>query len=238
MPRQGPAATRTSRTGTGSELPVCCRSVSQFRSELKMPRFRRARPSTSVARGRPPAHSRAYIHTRSMGFALRLRWRRTGCRVRRATTRSATSARPLAHRSGHHPSEVPACLPVHCQICAPQRQRKHDDATAAAHAYVWLPGGPIGAAEVSHLAPTEYHIPTKFDDVLAESSFAASARRQTSSNKGGCMHELPADVWREDDPWQLRTPSYQRARAPHSPVAPTSRVCGRAPLTLHDEGMA
>ena len=123
----GPGSYENESDRHGLGITCVCRSASQFSSELKLPRLRRARPSTFVARGRPPAHSRAYIHTRSMGFALRLRRRHTGCRVRRATTRSATSARPLAHRSGHHPSEVPACLPVHCQICAPQRQRKHDD---------------------------------------------------------------------------------------------------------------
>ena len=49
-------------------------------------------------------------------------------------------------------------------------------------------GGPADAVEVLPIAPTEYHIPTQFDDLLASSSFAASSRRMTSSNKGLHSH--------------------------------------------------
>ena len=38
------------------------------------------------------------------------------------------------------------------------------------------------------VAPTTYHIPSKFDDIVASSSFSATFRRQTSSNKGLHSH--------------------------------------------------
>ena len=47
-----------------------------------------------------------------------------------------------------------------------------------------LVGGPVAANEVNRLAPVEYHLTTQFDDVVSSSSFAASTRRLTSSNKG------------------------------------------------------
>jgi hypothetical protein len=58
-------------------------------------------------------------------------------------------------------------------------------------------GGPIDAKEVLNVAPTEYHITTQFDDLLASSSFAASSRRVGASNKGLHSH-YTTNRWMHD----------------------------------------
>lgn len=58
-------------------------------------------------------------------------------------------------------------------------------------------GGPIDAKEVLSVAPTEYHISTQFDDLLASSSFAASSRRIGASNKGLHSH-YTTNRWMND----------------------------------------
>lgn len=98
-------------------------------------------------------------------------------RDRSRTTPSGTSARPSAPRSGRRSCQVgpgPRLAPLWSTGLA-QKPR--------------VPaGGPADAVEVLPIAPTEYHIPTQFDDLLASSSFAASSRRMTSSNKGLHSH--------------------------------------------------
>ena len=51
-----------------------------------------------------------------------------------------------------------------------------------------MTGGPIDRIEVFEVAPTTYHIPSKFDDIVTSSSFPASFRRLNASNKGLHTH--------------------------------------------------
>ena len=49
-------------------------------------------------------------------------------------------------------------------------------------------GGPVDRIEIFQVAPTTYHMPSKFDDIVASSSFSASFRRLNASNKGLHTH--------------------------------------------------
>jgi len=74
-------------------------------------------------------------------------------------------------------------------------------------------GGPIDAKEVLNVAPTEYHISTQFDDLLASSSFAASSRRIGASNKGLHSH-YTTNKWMHDTKKKSMSGSQRLPRIP------------------------